>query len=106
MDVIVLATRKGGSGKSTLAIGLALAAQRTGQLVRLIETDSQGTLSNWQSRRGIAEPLVEHFCDTLRALGVPVQTGIFGAYMEVSLVNDGPVTIILDVEQKPTGRSP
>ena len=59
MDVIVLATRKGGSGKSTLAIGLALAAQRTGQLVRLIETDSQGTLSNWQSRRGIAEPLVE-----------------------------------------------
>lgn len=59
MDVIVLATRKGGSGKSTLAIGLALAAQRTGQLVRLIESDPLGTLSNWQSRRGIAEPLVE-----------------------------------------------
>jgi chromosome partitioning protein len=59
MDVIVLATQKGGSGKSTLAIGLALAAQRAGHLVRLIETDPQGTLSNWQSRRGIAEPLVE-----------------------------------------------
>lgn len=59
MDVIALATQKGGSGKSTLAIGLALAAQRAGQLVRLIETDPQGTLSNWQSRRGIAEPLVE-----------------------------------------------
>jgi chromosome partitioning protein len=59
MDVIVLATRKGGSGKSTLAIGLALAAQRTGHSVRLIETDPQGTLSNWQSRRGIAEPLVD-----------------------------------------------
>src|SRR6201985_998457 len=59
MDVIVLATRKGGSGKSTLAIGLALAAQRAGHLVRLIETDPQGTLSRWQSRRGIAEPLVE-----------------------------------------------
>lgn len=59
MDVIVLATRKGGSGKSTLAIGLALAAQRAGHVVRLIETDPQGTLSNWQSRRGIAEPLVE-----------------------------------------------
>ena len=59
MDVIVLATRKGGSGKSTLAIGLALAAQQTGHMVRLIETDPQGTLSNWQSRRGIAEPLVE-----------------------------------------------
>jgi chromosome partitioning protein len=59
MDVIVLATRKGGSGKSTLAIGLALAAQLAGHVVRLIETDPQGTLSNWQSRRGIAEPLVE-----------------------------------------------
>jgi hypothetical protein len=59
MDVIVLATRKGGSGKSTLAIGLALAAQRAGHLVRLIETDPRRTLSHWQSRRGVAEPLVE-----------------------------------------------
>lgn len=59
MDVIVLATRKGGSGKSTLAIGLALAAKQDGHIVRLVETDPQGTLSNWQSRRGVAEPLVE-----------------------------------------------
>src|ERR1700743_3534188 len=59
MNVIVFATRKGGSGKSTLAIGLALAAKNAGHHVRLIETDPQGTLSNWQSRRGIAEPLVE-----------------------------------------------
>src|SRR6201992_2849068 len=59
MHTIVLATKKGGSGKSTLAIGLALAAQRTGHNVRLIETDPQGTLSSWQSRRGIAEPLVD-----------------------------------------------
>jgi chromosome partitioning protein len=59
MQTIVLATQKGGSGKSTLAIGLALAAQQAGHNVRLIETDQQGTLSNWQSRRGLAEPLVE-----------------------------------------------
>jgi len=59
MHTIVLATQKGGSGKSTLAIGLALAAIQTGHTVRLIETDSQGTLSNWQSRRPYAEPLVE-----------------------------------------------
>jgi chromosome partitioning protein len=59
MYTIVLATQKGGSGKSTLAIGLALAAQQTGHIVRLLETDQQGTLSNWQSRRGLAEPLVE-----------------------------------------------
>jgi chromosome partitioning protein len=59
MHTIVLATQKGGSGKSTLAIGLALAAKQAGHHVRLIETDQQGTLSNWQSRRGLAEPLVE-----------------------------------------------
>jgi chromosome partitioning protein len=59
MHTIVLATQKGGSGKSTLAIGLALAAKQAGHNVRLIETDQQGTLSNWQSRRGLAEPLVE-----------------------------------------------
>ena len=59
MQTIVLATQKGGSGKSTLAIGLALAAKEAGHNVRLIETDPQATLSNWQSRRGLAEPLVE-----------------------------------------------
>ena len=44
-----------------------------------------------------AEPLYERFCTELRSLGVPVETGVFGARMEVELVNDGPVTIILDV---------
>jgi chromosome partitioning protein len=59
MQTIVLATQKGGSGKSTLAIGLALAATQAGHTVRLIETDSQGTLSSWQNRRIYAEPMVE-----------------------------------------------
>jgi len=59
MFTIVLATQKGGSGKSTLAIGLAWAAKRAGHTVRLIETDPQATLMNWQTRRGLAEPLVE-----------------------------------------------
>ena len=44
-----------------------------------------------------AEPLVERFCAVLHELGVPVETGVFGARMEVELVNDGPVTIVLDV---------
>ena len=43
-----------------------------------------------------AELLYERFCDELRALGVPVEQGLFGARMEVELVNDGPVTIILE----------
>ena len=49
------------------------------------------------ARPEIAEPLHEHFVQALRDLGVPVQTGVFGARMEVSLVNDGPVTIIIEV---------
>jgi D-aminoacyl-tRNA deacylase len=43
-----------------------------------------------------AEPLYDRFCDELRALGVGVETGVFGARMQVELVNDGPVTIVLD----------
>ena len=43
-----------------------------------------------------AEPLYERFCAALRGLGVEVETGVFGARMEVELVNAGPVTIVLD----------
>lgn len=43
-----------------------------------------------------AIPLYEAFVQAARALGVPVETGRFGAMMEVELVNDGPVTLILD----------
>ena len=45
---------------------------------------------------GEAEQQYERFCDELRALGVRVETGAFGAKMAVEIVNDGPVTIILD----------
>lgn len=45
---------------------------------------------------GVAEPLYEVFCEALRALGVPVRTGVFGERMAVELVNDGPVTIVLE----------
>ena|SRR5688572_19673306 len=48
------------------------------------------------ARPEIAEPIYERFCQALRDLGVPVETGVFGARMEVELVNDGPVTIVLD----------
>jgi D-tyrosyl-tRNA(Tyr) deacylase len=44
----------------------------------------------------VAEPLVEEFVAALRELGGRVETGIFGAHMDVSLINDGPVTLILD----------
>ena len=44
----------------------------------------------------LAEPLYQRFCAYLAAEGVPVQTGIFQAHMHVGLVNDGPVTLLLD----------
>jgi len=59
MHIIALVTQKGGTGKSTLAIGLAIAAMQDGHKVRLLETDPQGTVSNWRARRTAAEPLVE-----------------------------------------------
>jgi len=43
-----------------------------------------------------AKSLYEAFCEALRAEGVPVETGVFGARMQVELVNDGPVTIVVD----------
>jgi D-tyrosyl-tRNA(Tyr) deacylase len=44
----------------------------------------------------VSEPVYTAFCDELERLGTPVQRGVFGADMAVELVNDGPVTVILD----------
>jgi D-tyrosyl-tRNA(Tyr) deacylase len=48
------------------------------------------------ARPEVAEPMVEQFVEHLRSLGVEVETGLFGARMSVSLVNEGPVTLILE----------
>ncbi|OPZ69229.1 MAG: D-tyrosyl-tRNA(Tyr) deacylase [Firmicutes bacterium ADurb.Bin467] len=48
------------------------------------------------ARPEVAEPLLEEMRDMLAAAGVPVSTGRFRAHMEIGLVNDGPVTILLD----------
>lgn len=47
----------------------------------------------------VSEPLVEAFVRSLRDLGAHVETGVFGADMQVHLVNDGPVTIVIDTDQ-------
>lgn len=49
------------------------------------------------ARPEVAEPLYRFFCAALRNEGVPVETGVFGATMQLALVNDGPVTVILEV---------
>jgi D-tyrosyl-tRNA(Tyr) deacylase len=58
----------------------------------------KGRRPSWNAAapREASEPLVEEFVAALRRLGAEVATGVFGAEMQVSLVNDGPVTLILD----------
>jgi D-aminoacyl-tRNA deacylase len=59
---------------------------------------SSGRRPSWQAAApaGYAEPLIEAVCAELRALGLPVATGEFGAAMAVRSVNDGPLTILLE----------
>jgi D-aminoacyl-tRNA deacylase len=76
------------------------AALVVSQFTLLADTRRQrGTRPDFSkaARPDVAEPLYEHFCRALRDLGVPVETGVFAARMEVELVNDGPVTIVLDL---------
>lgn len=58
----------------------------------------KGRRPSWSAAapRPVSEPLVEAFVTALRARGASVQTGVFGADMLVSLVNDGPVTLVLE----------
>jgi len=58
----------------------------------------RGRRPSWvaAARPEVAEPLVEAFVRDLAALGVPVETGTFRAEMQVTLVNDGPVTLLLE----------
>ena len=58
----------------------------------------KGNRPSWSgaAEPDVAAPLVEAVEDHLRGLGLEVATGVFGAMMEVSLVNDGPVTLVLD----------
>lgn len=60
---------------------------------------AKGRRPSWNAAApgAVAEPLVAAFADALRGLGAEVQTGMFGANMQVELVNDGPVTVFLEV---------
>ncbi len=59
----------------------------------------KGRRPTWQAAAPgpVAEPLVDAVVTELRALGARVETGVFGANMAVSLVNDGPITLIIDI---------
>lgn len=59
----------------------------------------KGRRPSWNAAApaAVAEPLVTAFAEALRGLGAHVETGVFGAHMHVELVNDGPVTIMLEL---------
>ena len=87
------------SGRMNLSVtessgGVLVVSQFT-----LLASTRKGTKPSWHRAAPpeVAEPLYENFVRSMESvLGRPVATGTFGAMMEVSLVNDGPVTLILD----------
>ncbi|HEX3546166.1 MAG TPA: D-aminoacyl-tRNA deacylase [Mycobacterium sp.] len=65
----------------------------------LYANTTKGRRPTWNAAApaAVAEPLVTAFADALRQLGAHVKTGVFGAHMQVELVNDGPVTVLLEL---------
>jgi D-tyrosyl-tRNA(Tyr) deacylase len=65
----------------------------------LYANTAKGRRPSWNAAAPgpVAEPLVAAFAEALRALGAPVETGTFGAHMQVELTNDGPVTVLLEL---------
>jgi D-tyrosyl-tRNA(Tyr) deacylase len=65
----------------------------------LYANTAKGRRPSWNAAapRAVAEPVVTAFGDALRVLGAHVETGVFGADMAVELINDGPVTVLLEL---------
>ena len=65
----------------------------------LYANTAKGRRPAWNAAapRAVAEPLVTAFAEALRELGAQVETGVFGAHMQVELVNHGPVTVLLEL---------
>jgi D-aminoacyl-tRNA deacylase len=65
----------------------------------LYANTAKGRRPTWNAAAAgsVAEPLVTVFADALRRLGARVETGVFGAHMQIELVNDGPVTVLLEL---------
>lgn len=66
----------------------------------------KGRRPSWSlaAGRSVAEPLLIRVAERLLALGIPVETGVFGAQMQVESVNDGPFTVIIDTAELPQRR--
>lgn len=103
-----IATRPAGSPKKLWNLRI-LAEERSAADARapilvisqftLYADTAKGRRPSWNAAAPgpVAEPLVAEFAATLQRLGAEVQTGVFGANMQVELVNDGPVTVLLEL---------
>ncbi|ALG85616.1 D-aminoacyl-tRNA deacylase [Gordonia phthalatica] len=89
---------EGDDGREVSAADLDAPILVISQFTLYANTD-KGRRPSWNAAAPgpVAEPLVDAVVDELRALGATVETGRFGAHMHVDLVNDGPVTLVLDV---------
>jgi len=100
-DMRIFADENGKMNKSLLEVG--------GQVLLISQFTS---MADWKKGRrpgftkaaapAEGQRLCEHFAQCLRDLNVPVELGIFGADMKVSLINDGPVTILMENQQAAT----
>ena len=87
-----------GAARELSAADLGLPLLVVSQFTLLGRTE-KGRRPTWEAAAPgeVAEPVVERMVDRLRAAGATVTTGVFGADMRVSLTNDGPVTVVLDL---------
>ena len=92
-DVTPQAWSRGYQSASDLNAPILVVSQFT-----LYADTRKGRRPSWDgaAKSNIAEPIFNHFVTTLRTLGAHVETGTFAAMMEVSLTNNGPVTILLE----------
>ena len=88
------------AGKMNLALADVGGAMLAVSQFTLVADLSRGRRPGFDKalRPDAAKPLYEHFCAALELSGIPVERGVFGAYMKVSLVNDGPATFVVDVK--------
>ncbi len=94
----IFADEAGRMNRSVLETGLALLVVSQFTLYGDV---ARGRRPGFERAAGpeLARTLYEYFLQAVRARGAPVETGVFQAHMEVHLVNDGPVTIIVDTDK-------
>jgi D-tyrosyl-tRNA(Tyr) deacylase len=87
------------AGKMNLALAEAGGAVLAVSQFTLLADLSRGRRPGFEhaAKPDLAKPLYEHFCAAMETMGFDVQRGVFGAFMEVELVNDGPATFVVDV---------